>query len=89
MIVYIVGIVVFLILNIAFYDCLHCWDSRVPNVYHGVLWLFTVSLLDSRVPYVYHGVLWLFTMSLLDSRVLMLTMAFIVVHDVVVGIVVS
>ena len=43
MIVYIVQIVVLLMLTMAFYSCLHCWDSRVPYVNHCVFWLFTLQ----------------------------------------------
>ena len=37
----------FLMLSMASYGCsrCRCRDSRVPYVYHGLLWLFTVSFL--------------------------------------------
>ena len=37
LVVDIVQIVVFLMFTMAFYGCLHCRDSRVPYVNHGVL----------------------------------------------------
>ena len=56
----------FLMLTIACFGCLHCRDSRVPYVNHGMFYgCSRCCCLGSRVPCVNHGVLWLFTMSLL------------------------